>query len=243
MKMTIRLSSILLMAVSCIVMLATAQDATSTSPANITGGKAEDDILKMYYDVSALPLKERKASFRNASSNHKSELWRTHLALFFIKRPELNDWQKETILTAMLLATPEYFEVRSGSPAWKAKVRDPLRSLEEQILMAFSFEDGAKIFATLGDDREAAKRTPSTPGSVSLTNINYKQLRDSGPNKKQTHSQFGQHEKFVGRGPCECSTTSDWCPISGYCSGGTNCIPTQSGCGTLWSYSCDGACR
>jgi hypothetical protein len=204
-------------------------------------GKAEHDILRLYYDMSALPLKERKTSFRNVSSNDKSELWRTHLALFLVKRPELDEWQKEIILAAISFATPEHFDVLPSNPAWKAMVRVPLRSLEEQIVAAFSFEDGAKIFATLGDDTEAAKHTPSFSASVLLNSISYKQLSDSGPYKEQTN-QFGQYDKFVGRGPCECSTASDWCPISGYCSG-TNCSPTQSGCGTLWSYQCDGACR
>jgi len=205
-------------------------------------GKAEQDILKMYYDVSALPLKQRKASFRNASSTDKSDLWRTHLALFLVKRPQLNEWQKEIILTAMSLATPEYFEVQSSNPAWKTRVRAPLRSLEEQILSAFSLRDGAKIFAILGDDTEAAERTPTHSGSVLLNSINYKRLSDSGPYNERTHSGFASQDMYAG-GPCECSTESDWCPAYSYCSG-TNCSPTQGGCGTLWSYPCNGAsCR
>jgi hypothetical protein len=204
---------------------------------NRAGRKAEDDILKMYYDLSALPLPERRVSFRNASSNDKSELWRTHLALFLVKRPELNEWQKQIILAAMSLATPEYFDVRSSSPDWKVKVREPLRSLEQQVLMAFSFNDGAKIFATLGDDTEAVKRTPTYVGSFLLSSINYK-LGDSGP----TGNQFLIQDRYRDGGTCACSTDSDWCPISGYCNS-TSCKPTESGCGTMWRYPCDGACR
>lgn len=207
--------------------------------ANFTGGKADDEILRKYDEVSALPLRERKALFRNASSRSKSDLWRTHLALFLVKRPDLDEWQKEIILAAMALVTPEYFEVRPNSPAWKTKVRDPLRSLEQEILGAFSFEDGAKIFATLGDDSDSAKRTVNPWGSVSLNSINYRQPSDSGP---YTYNQFAGQDMAVG-GPCECSTDDDWCPMFRYCSG-TNCSPTQSGCGTLWSIPCNGAsCR
>jgi hypothetical protein len=65
--------------------------------ANMGGGKAEDDILKKYNDISALPLKKRKASFRNASSKTKADLWRTHLALFLVRLPGLNEWQKERL--------------------------------------------------------------------------------------------------------------------------------------------------
>lgn len=205
--------------------------------------KTEDDLLKMYYDISALPLTERKASFRNASSNNKSNLWRTHLALFLVKRPELNDWQKEIILAAISLATPEYFEVGPKSPTWGTKVRDPLRSLEEQILAAFSFEDGAKIFATLGDDTEAVKRTPAQAGSFSLSGVNYKQLSAAGPYKERSGNQFANQDRITRTAsPCTCSTQSDWCPISGYCNS-TECSTTESGCGSLWRYPCDGVCR
>jgi hypothetical protein len=207
--------------------------------ANIAGGKADDDLLRMYFDVSALPLKERKATFRNASSTSKSDLWRTHLALFLVKDPKLNEWQKEIILTAISLVSPAYFEVQSNSPAWKEKVRTPLRSLEQEILDAFSFEDGAKIFATLGDDAQAAKRTL---GSFMLSNINYKQFSGSGPYNDRTHNRFASQDMLAERGPCDCSLDSDWCPISGYCNAST-CSSTQSGCGTFWSYPCNGVCR
>lgn len=207
--------------------------------AGIAGGKVEDDILTMYYDISALPLKKRKASFSNATPNKKSELWRTHLAFFLVKRPNLDEWQTQVILSAMSLATPEYFAVQSGDAAWKAKVQEPSRTLEAQIINAFSWEDAAKIFATLGDDVQSAKSS----ASVLLRSISYIPLSDHGPYMQWTHSRFLAQDMAVEGGSCQCSTESDWCPISGYCNG-SNCNPTQSGCGTLWSYPCNGAsCR
>jgi len=204
--------------------------------ATLAGEKTEADILKMYYDMSALPLQKRKAEFRKASANDKSDLWRTHLALFLVKRPELNDSQTATVLAAMSLATAEYFEVQPTDPAWKEKVRAPSRALEEQIITAFPLEDAARIFATLGDDAESAK----TSAAVLLKSINYKPLSDSGPYKQWSHSRLGQRHVEPALGACGCSTESDYCPISGYCNG-SNCSPTQSGCGTLWSYPCNGA--
>lgn len=206
---------------------------------NVASGKTDDDLLSLYSDLSALPLKDRKAAFRNSSSNDKSNLWRTHLALLLVKRPELDEWQKTIILTAISLATPEYFEVWPNSPAWKAKVRDPLRSLEQEILSAFSFEDGARIFATLGDDTDAAKRTLTPWGSVSLNAINYRERSDPGP---YTHNRFSRQDLLAQRNSCDCSLNSDWCPISGYCNS-TGCSGTSSGCGTIWSYPCNGECR
>ena len=234
-KMTTRFSFLLLTAVLFIVTLTSAQNVSSTAN---TRGRAS----KMYHAVSTLQVREAKALFRNASSNDKSELWRTHLALFLVKRPELNERQKEIILAAMSLATPEFFEMRSSDPAWKAKVRDPLRSLEEQITKGFSRKDAAKIFAMLGDGTESANCSSTYPGSVLLKKINYVPLSNPGSLVQRADSRVGEQDKGAGleRSPCECSMDSDWCPISKYCSG-TNCSPTQSGCGTLWSYPCNGA--
>jgi len=211
----------------------------STLFANVAIGKAEEDILRMYYDISALPLKKRKASFRNASAKNKSDLWRTQLALFLARHPELNQRQQDVILSAMSLATPDYFEVRSSDPAWNEKVQVPSRSLEEQIVRAFVLTDAAKIFATLGDEEKSA----NSSRSVLLKSINYKPLSDSGPFKEWAHSRFAGQDFALEQSACQCSTASDYCPAWGYCRDG-NCTPTESGCGTLWSYPCNGAsCR
>ena len=208
--------------------------------AHIAGAKADDDVLNMYFDLSMRPLKERKASFRNASSKNQSGLWRTQLALVLVTRPDLNEGQKQIILSAMSLVTPGFFEVRATNPAWNTKVGVPLRALEEQILSAFSFEEAAKIFAQLGDDSEAALRTPA--GAVLLSTIKYHRISDSGPSNDRSRNQLAAQDMWAG-GPCECSLNDDWCPITSYC-GGTNCSPTQSGCGTFWSVPCNGAsCR
>lgn len=63
--------------------------------ANI-GGKIQDDLLQKYQDISALSMKERKAAFRRTSVREKSDLWKTHMALYLVKRPELNETQRET---------------------------------------------------------------------------------------------------------------------------------------------------
>ena len=206
---------------------------------NVNGEQSELEIIKQYYDLSALPLKGRKASFRRASANDKSGLWRTHFALYLIKHPELNEWQKEIVLAAMLLATPDYFDVPSSGRDWKAKVREPARSLENQIVVAFPLEEAAKIFATLGDTIQAAKHDPSSPSPVLLKRVNYKPLDDSVTYQQWTHTRFSQ---VVPDNACTCSTASDYCPIWSYCRA-NGCSPTQDGCGTLWSYPCNGACQ
>ncbi|HEY0727098.1 MAG TPA: hypothetical protein VGD38_03445, partial [Pyrinomonadaceae bacterium] len=82
----------------------------------VAAEQSEQEIISKYYDLSALPLKGRKAAFKIASAGDKSGLWRTHLAFSLLNHPEFDEWQKEIILAGMLLATPAYFDVPSSSP-------------------------------------------------------------------------------------------------------------------------------
>ena len=208
----------------------------------VDGEQAEQEIVRKYYDLSSLPLKGRRAAYKIAAAGDKSGLWRTHLAFSLLRHPEFNEWQKEIILAGLLLATPQYFDVPSNSPDWKLKVREPSRALERQIAVAFSREDAASIFATLGDNTEAAKRGPANAGSALLTSINHNTL-SSSPYGQWTPSRYSSQDIELEQqsGPCQCSTSSDNCPIWGYCRPGV--CQMQSGCGTFWSYPCNGVCR
>ena len=205
--------------------------------ATVAGAQGEEDVLKMYCDLSALSLRKRRAAFSKATPNDRSNLWRTHLAMFFVKR-ELTELQKQVIWSAMSLATPAYFGVRSTDADWKGKVREPSFLLEQQILNAFSLHDAAKIFATLGDDGESAKSS----ALVLLKNINYEPLSDSGPYKQWAHTRVSRQDMEIEQSSCSCSQQSDYCPIWSAC-GNASCNSTESGCGTLWSHPCNGACR
>jgi hypothetical protein len=204
---------------------------------NVAGAAAADDNLNMYYALSALSVRKRRVAFRNASPDTKSTLWRTHLALFFVKR-ELTEWQKQVIWSASLLATPEYFRIKSGDPDYEAKVRQPNYSIEEQIFNAFSMDDAAKIFATLGDDQESAQ----TNASLLLKNMNYEPFRYFGPYKQIISGVFAAQDFELESTFCECATNSDYCSLWKACRGG-GCSWTPDGCGTFWSYPCNGGCR
>jgi len=208
---------------------------------NVNDEQSEQEIFKKYSDLSALPLKARRVSFRSTSADQKSGLWRTHFVLYFIKHPELNEWQKEIIVDALLLTTREYFAVPSSSPDWKAKVREPARLLERQIAVAFSIEEAANIFATLGDNTEAAQAGPSVAGSALLKSINYQPVSDSGP--YQRSSRFSSQDfEFEQSNSCGCNTDSDFCPMWKFCAA-NSCNSSQSGCGFAWNHPCNGVCR
>src|SRR5207245_3817680 len=121
---------------ACVFLLAFA-DCAMFGPVVIRSGIAQDP-LKKYADVSALPTEKRRAAFIEASAREKSELFRTHLALYLARHAELNEDQKQIILEGMSLATPERYELRPDSPDWKAKVGEPMKQSELRIRAAFS---------------------------------------------------------------------------------------------------------
>jgi len=96
-------------------------------------------------------MEKRKAAFNLASPKEKSDLFRTHLALYLAKHPELNDGQQRVILEGLSLLTPALYEMRTDNPEAKSKVDDSLRQFRTHILAAFTMEEGRNIFAALGD--------------------------------------------------------------------------------------------
>ena len=199
--------------------------------------KSQGELLQNYNEISTLPMKQRKASFRNASARKKSEFWKTQLALYLAMHPELNDGQKEIILVAMSLVPPQWFEIPSDDPSWKVRVEEPLREFESRILAFFSKEEGARIFATLGDP-ETSVRGFDQGGSISSQIISYVHTNASDTYRLNRFVEQGQDIEIERSGDCVCSSQSDWC--WNYC-GGSGCNHTTSGCGTFWSYPCNGA--
>lgn len=57
-------------------------------------------------------------------------------------------------------------------------------------------------------------------------------------------------DEAPGSGTCECNSSSDYCSgligsggSLGHCATGTHCSTTTLGCGTLWTFSCNGMCE
>jgi hypothetical protein len=203
-----------------------------------TSSASEVSALQKYNAMSALAMDQRKAAFRNASIVEKSELWRTHLALFLNKRPQLSELQKDVVLAAMALATPDWFEARSGADKRRVDVR--LRSLEERIVAAFSKEDRVRIFATLGGEPAPCASTPDQRNTVLPNTINDNETTHLSPFNSWTNEPVWQD--LQQDETCQCSTESDWCPMFSLCTTG-KCTRTNGGCGIFWNYACDGKCR
>ncbi len=117
---------------------------------NISDDEAEITLLQKYTAISALSLTDRKALFAKSVSKDKSDLWRVHLALYLAQRPTMKKEQREVILDAISLATPELFSLSPDNPLWKAQVGEPLQLLNKKALVVFSKSEGAEFLNNLG---------------------------------------------------------------------------------------------
>jgi hypothetical protein len=131
---------------------AQAQKSATSQTVQSRGNDVDRAYLRKYQQISALDVSERRELFVQASAAEKSGLWRIHLALTVAKRPELNREQRELILDAISLATPELFAISAENPIWKTKVDEPLQLLRQRALRAYSKQEAANIFANIGND-------------------------------------------------------------------------------------------
>lgn len=131
--------------------------------ANIGDDEAEGTLLQKYINISSRSLAERKELFAKSGGKDKSDLWRFHLALYLANRSKLNQEQREVILDAMSLATPEFFSLSPDNPLWKAQVDKPLQLINKRALAVFSKSEGAEIFNKLGGQEPSSSGLEPDP--------------------------------------------------------------------------------
>ena len=200
------------------------------SMANLDG---QDDSLRNYRETIALSMAERRRVFLAASAKDKSDLWRTHLALYIAKHSELADAQKIIILEGMSLATPEFFAVPFGGADWKDKVGAPIKAFQNHILGVFSKPNAGKVFATLGD--------PQFPGEPAIAR--FASPLSTEPARDDSRSMFVLARFDAPAMPdCECNKDESFCGVNYVCGNG-QCQYTQYGCGYFWLNQCNGNCN
>jgi hypothetical protein len=201
----------------------------------------QDELFQKYRDVSSLSMAKRRTEFSNDSPKNRSDLFRTHLALYLAMHPELNAEQGKLILEAMSLATPTLYDVRPDILNSRTKLEERLRPFEDRMLALFSKDEAAKVFAMLG---EPEPHSVSSPQSSSITKeLRRGEWKNRGRNFLAPTRHAGQ--EYV-EGTCPCAAWSwpdDWCGIGYQCKGSSNCSHTSIGCGTFLIYACDGTCR
>ena len=177
---------------------------------------AESSAYLLY---SALSENDARAFYDSLPSKARSELWKAHLRRALREAPDLTVDQKLIIITGIGLVESG---ILNDSSLDEHEKTDLLDSFQERAKAEFDPDLGRAIFANLG---------PSVPlGEVGSSRF---ACNNIGHNKTQSY--------------CSCSTDSDWCdfltnPNPNCIEGFFLCVPRSSGCGTLWTYPCDGIC-
>jgi len=170
-------------------------------------------VLAKYVELSRLSMADRKQTYEPLDPRVKEDLWSVHVEKYLAGHPALSPGQRAVIFSFLGVIQSGAMEQPSWEPGWQTGVDQPFRVIENQARELFSPAEAQAIFATLGP----VERTAS--GAV--------------------HAFFRQPVDS-----CECSTESPWCdwltnPDPSCHNGG--CLP-QHGCGTGWSYDCNGMC-
>lgn len=179
---------------------------------NLGGGEIELSLLQKYSNVSSLSMRQRRILFRDATTNNKSDLWRTHLVIYLVKHPELNKNQGDIILQAVSIVTPELFSIEQDSFVWNTMVAEPIQLLRKRVIEVFSVSNATEILEGLGG------KEPNSPDVIEIN------LLKTKTNHRQQYPD------------CECSTNWSICT----CISEVNlCTETQTGCGPFWAFPCN----
>jgi hypothetical protein len=172
-----------------------------------------------YKALSALTTPERKLLYAQLPSAMKAALWRLQIQNFVAQHPDLSTEQLALLAAANELLDATLFEIDPAAPEWKDSVDAPLTLLSEKAAVLFQHDEAVTLFNHLGD--------PEPPTEAA--------------NDRALGSEQG-----VPPSPhddCECSKRSDWCWSGSFCN---NTYPTCRvvgfGCGTFFTYTCDGLC-
>lgn len=125
-----------------------AQESATAKSRQLQKINLKNVVLQNYISASSLPIKERRNFFGNLSAEEKANLFKLHLALQIVKRPNLTNEQKDLILEGISIATPDAYD--KNNPEKLEKSRQDAKLFEQKMLLLFSKSEGIEIFADLG---------------------------------------------------------------------------------------------
>jgi NAD kinase len=106
-------------------------------------------VLQNYLTISSLPVDQKSGIFANISNEDKANLFRFHLAFQILKRPWLNQLQKDFLLETISTVSPQSYD---QSPQIVALNQQNAQLLQQKILGLFQKQEEFDIFANLGGD-------------------------------------------------------------------------------------------
>lgn len=125
-----------------------AQESATARTRQSQKANLENSVLQNYIDISSLPKDESRRFFSNLSAEEKANIFKLHLALQFIKRPNLTKEQKDLILEGISIAIPDAYD--KNNPEKLEKSRQDGGVVGQKARVLFSKQEFFEIFADLG---------------------------------------------------------------------------------------------
>lgn len=181
-KNTLRLSllifSVLAAATSAIIAQTVSKDSQPQK------ADAQESFLQRFLEMSALPSGKRQRFFSDSSNDEKAGFFKLHLALQFIKRPNLTKEQREVISEAVSKVSPDTYD--KSNPDKRAKAEKSAMELQSKALGVFAPNEAYEIFASLGGEKDDVALLQKYLDVVSLPTMlkRRKAFRESLPTDK-----------------------------------------------------------
>jgi hypothetical protein len=125
-----------------------AQETATAGTGQAQKANLENRVLQNYIDISSQPTNERKRFFSDLSAEEKANLFKLHLALQLVKRPNLTKDQKDLILESISFVAPHAYD--KNNPEKIEKLRQDGGLLGQKTSVLFSKQEFFEIFADLG---------------------------------------------------------------------------------------------
>jgi len=175
------------------------------------------ELPHTYDEISEFPLGYRKAIYSALAAETRAQLWQEQFERF-LQSENLAEAQREVLLEAIELATPELFSaMKDRSHRGFVQARQRLAEFEKRARETFGNEVTGDLFGRIG------------PADIEIGII-----------KPRGVAKF-QSSATLSAG-CSCSTVSDYCSSAFHCVSG-GCIVIRNECGTFWTYDCNGQCQ
>jgi hypothetical protein len=143
-----------------------------------------DKGLQNYIDISSLPTNKRPAAFSALSAEDKANLFKLHLALQFVKRPNLTKEQRDLILDSIPMIAPETYNLENAEA--RAKAQQSAGVLEAKSKTLFPFQEAFEIFASLSGNQEDVSMLQKYQNAISLPTMleRRKLFREASPSDR-----------------------------------------------------------
>lgn len=201
-------------------------------PAQMCNAEAHDwvkanraELPKSYDEFTRFPLNYRQAIYSVLDAKTRSGLWQAQLELA-LQRDDLTEAQRDVLLEAVQLATPEFFATAKNrrTRSYRQLVQS-VDEFEKRAREAFGAEKAAELFGRLG------------PADLDFVVVDRRVAQSETGGVRGTNSAI-----LVSAPLCSCSTDSDWCNNASHCKSG-GCTVVRDECGSWWIYDCNGLCH